>query len=263
MGPADLGERVGLAHPGTQLTSGRPLEQVGQRLLHHVPAAEAVHQPEAHHGAALAHQAARLERVLLPAGDPVGHDSAEGRERLGAGVEGAPPGHLQRDVDPAALVGLHQRGGEVLLGGIDGGVGAQLETERALLLAAGRGDHPAGAEGLGQLHGQAPHAAGARDHDHRLAGGQLRAGPVEVPGGEPLDQQGEGGALVEAVGDLEHRLPRRHGVLGVAPAPQQSDHPATVLGAARDLAAEDQRDLVAGQVRVLALVGVGEVQAGP
>ena len=50
-------------------------------------------------------------------------------------VEHAPARHLEHDVDLVAAVGLAQRGGELLLVGVDGGVGAQLERERALVLA--------------------------------------------------------------------------------------------------------------------------------
>ena len=119
--------------------------------------------------------------------------------------------------------------------------------------------------GLAELHRQRPDAAGAGDHEHRLAaaGRDPRAGPVEVPGGQALDQQRERRAVVEAVGDREDAVGRRERVLGVAAVAGQRDHALAGVGPhARDLAAGDQRQVLLLDVAVLALVGVGEVDPG-
>ena len=83
-----------------------------------------------------------------------------------------------------------------------------------------------------------------------------------MPRRQALDQQGERGPVLEPVGyRVDHRL-RRHRILGIAPARNERDHALPVHGAPGNLTAEHQRHLVAGEVRVLALMGVGEVQAG-
>src|SRR5688500_4483715 len=144
----DVGKRIGGAQLRHELAAGRAREQVAKRLLHHVATAEAVHEPETDDRAALSHQPAGLDRVLLAAGDPVGNDPAEWRKRLGALVEDAASGHLEHHVDRPALVRLDQSALEVLRTGVDRGVGAELERLRPLLLGAGRRDHAPGSEWL-------------------------------------------------------------------------------------------------------------------
>ena len=141
---------------GTSSPLRGAVEEIGERLLHHVPPPEAVHQPEADHAAALAHQPAGLEGVLLAARDAVRHDPPERSERVGALVEHAAAGHLEHHVHGPALVRLDQRALEVLLGGVHRGVRAELDRLGALLLGARRGDHATGAERLRELHRQAP-----------------------------------------------------------------------------------------------------------
>ena len=259
---AHLGHGVGPAHLRHELAAHRAGEEVGQRLLHHVAPAEAVHEPEAHHRAALAHQPARAQVVLLAPGDAVDHDPAEGRQRLDRRVEHPPARHLQHHVHLAAAVGLEDRRRQVLGLRVHRRVRAQLQRLVAPLRGARGGDHAARPEGLGQLHGEASHAARPGDHHHALPGAELGRGPVQVPGGEALDQQRQGGTVLQAVGDGEGLVGTRHGLLGVPPGAQQGDHPPPARVGARHLAAEHQWKVVLRDVAVLALVDVGEVQPG-
>ena len=122
-----------------------------------------MHQPEADHRAALAHQAAGLD--ACSARGPRCRTPRSGRRAPAPrahGVEDAPAGHLEHHVHlVAARWPRSARPFRSSLAGIHRRVGAQLERQRALLLRAGGRDHPAGAERLGELHRQAAHAAGA------------------------------------------------------------------------------------------------------
>ena len=82
-----------------------------------------------------------------------------------------------------------------------------------------------------------------------------------MPGREALDDQRERGRVRDAVREREDGAGRRHGVLRVAAGADERDD-ALAVDLARDLAARDQRQLVGGEVGVLAGVGVGEVDAG-
>ncbi len=116
---------------------------------------------------------------------------------------------------------------------------------------------------MAELHRQRADAAGGRVHDDRLAGRQLGARPIQVPGGEALQQDGQRGGVVDPFGDRERHRLGRDGVLRVAAvADQRDDALAGVLAHAGDLGAGHERQLRLGQVGVLALVGVGEVQTG-
>src|SRR5690349_1980397 len=82
---AHLGQGIDGAELLLDLAACRPLEQVAQWVAHHrLRSLEAVHEPEAHHAAALAHQPAGAEVVLLARRDPVYDDAAERSKRLGA-----------------------------------------------------------------------------------------------------------------------------------------------------------------------------------
>ena len=78
---------------------------------------------------------------------------------------------------------------------IDHLIGAQFARFRHFLLAAGRGDHAA-LKKLGHLDGRRSHAARGRQHQHVLAGLQLRARHQHVPCGQ--EHQRHGGGLFEA-----------------------------------------------------------------
>ena len=142
-------------------------------------------------------------------------------------------------------------------------VGAELQRERALLLAGGGRDHAARAERVAELDRERADAAGGAVHDDALALGHAPGGAVEVPGGRPLDDHRERRAVVEAVRDREDVLPRRGRVLGVAAGPDERDDAlAGVLAHAGHLAARDERQRGLLHVGVRARVGVGEVEPG-
>ena len=78
----------------------------------------------------------RGDVVVLARGDPVGDEAPERRERRERRVEDLAAGHLEHDVDPPAAVGLVDALREVLRRDVERRVGAELERERALLLAS-------------------------------------------------------------------------------------------------------------------------------
>jgi sugar/nucleoside kinase (ribokinase family) len=81
-----------------------------------------------------------------------------------------------------------------------------------------------------------------------------------MPGRQPLEQEREARAVVDAGGERHGQGRRRRRVLGVAAgAAHRHDALAGVLAHARDLGAGDQRERRLGEVLVAALVGVGEV----
>ena len=134
-----------------------------------------------------AHQRAVGDLVGLARGQAVGDEAAERRQRAQRLVEHAPARHLEHDVDLGAAVGLAQRGVEVLRVGVDRGVGAELERQRALLLGRGGRDHAAGAVALGELDRERADAARGGVDDDALALGQVRGGLQQVPGAQALD----------------------------------------------------------------------------
>jgi hypothetical protein len=110
----------------------------------------------------------------------------------------------------------------------------------------------------------APSAApGARDDDDGLALGHVRAGAQHVPGRRALQDDGEGLLVGDAVGHRPGQEVVRDDLLGVATPVQEADDalPAADWGA-DELRARRERQLLGGQVGVLDLVGVGEVDAG-
>src|SRR4051794_33706652 len=82
-----------------------------------------------------------------------------------------------------------------------------------------------------------------------------------MPRGEALDEERQGGLVVESVGQLEGGRLRGGRPLGIAAAGQQRNDAAAVLCRARHLAPEHQGQLELGEVGVLALMGVAEVEA--
>jgi hypothetical protein len=269
VGAAHLREPVRLTLHNAELAGRDALEQLLQRRVDHLGrAAQAVHQPEADDRAALAHQRARGDRVRLARRDPVGDEPAERGERVEACVEHAAAGHLQHHVDALAEVGLDQRLGQVLARDVDGRVGAELERQRALLLRRRRRDHAARPQRLAELHGERADAAGRGVDDDALARLEVRRRAVQVPRGESLEQQRDRRAVADAVGDGERRRSGRGDVLRVAAGADERHDPlagaepvGVLLDDPGDLGARDERQLVAREVRVLARVGVGEVDA--
>ena len=222
-----------------------------------------MHQPEADDRVRAAHQRAGLDRVWLLGGDPVGDAAAERRQRRHALLEDLAAGHLEDRVHALAEVRLDQPVGQAVRRGVDHGVRAELEREVALGLARGHRDHAARAERLAELHRQRADAAGRGDDHDGLARLDARACLVEVPRGQALEQQRQGGGVVDAVGDRERERARRGRVLGVAAvAAERDDTLARVLAHARDLRARDKRERRLRQVAVGALVRVGVVEPG-
>src|SRR4051812_3632886 len=110
LGEVDLGlrgvaERVGVAHHRPQLTALHAREEVGQRVVDHRRAVEAVPQPEPGDGVAAAQQAAGAHLVLLARGDPVDDEAPERRQRLGRLLEDLPARRLEDHVEALAVVG--------------------------------------------------------------------------------------------------------------------------------------------------------------
>jgi hypothetical protein len=113
------------------------------------------------------------------------------------------------------------------------------------------------------LDGEAAHAARAGDDDDRLALGQVGARAQQVPGGRALEDEGERLLVAHTVGDGPGEDVVRDHLLRVPAAVEQADDaPAAADRSAHELRARDQRQLLLGEVGVLDLVGVGEVQAG-
>ena len=272
VGAPRLRERVGRALDDAQLAGRGALEQLLQRRVDHLGRApQAVHQPEADHRAALAHQRAGADRVRLARRDAVGDEPPERRERVEARVEHAPAGHLEHDVDALAEVGLDQRLGEVLARDVDGGVGAELERQRALLLGRRGRDHAAGAERLAELHGERADAARRGVHDDALA--RLRSARdvrYRCHAVRPWSSSASAVASLDAVGDARTSSPparpRTRRSRRCRRARRRAGRPlkpcAVALDHAGDLGARDERQLVAREVGVLARVRVGEVDAG-
>ena len=138
---------------------------------HHVAAAEAVHEPEADHRPALAHQRGRSA--------PRSARGSRCRRRRGGRTARAPSRlcveDLRRRPSRARRPPARRRSPRSARSvrssraGVHRGVGAQLERQLALLLRARGGDHAARAHRLRELHRQAAHAAGGRVDDHALA----------------------------------------------------------------------------------------------
>ena len=137
--------------------------------------------------------AAGADLVLLAARDAVGDHPPERRQRLEATRRRPSPPAISKTTStgspPFASISASLRSSA---SGSTRGVGAQLERELALLLRAGRRDHPARAHGLAELDRQAADAAGrAETRPRSRRGCTLRRRSVEVPGGQSLDQQRE------------------------------------------------------------------------
>ena len=190
-----------------------------------------------------------------------------GRERAQRSVEDASAGHLQHDVDGAALVGLDQ--GVAQVGRVAGDrprverdVGTEVAGEVPLLRRGGGRDDAAGAQLAGQLHGEAADAAGSRVHDDRLAGRHPGAGAQQVPRRGALQHERERGGVVDPSGsaNVGSRVGQR--LLGVPAGGHQRDHPAPVRVDTDHLGARHERERLRREVVVGRLVGVGVVDAG-
>jgi hypothetical protein len=114
----------------------------------------------------------------------------------------------------------------------------------------------------GELDREAADPTGSGDDDDRLALGHVRAGAQQVPGGRPLEDDGECLLVADAVGHGPGEHVVRDHLLGVAAPVQQSDDALTAANRGADeLGAGDQRQLLGGQVAVLDLVGVCKVDS--
>ncbi len=100
-------------------------------------------------------------------------------------------------------------------------------------------------------------------HDDGLAVLHVRAGAVQVPGGEALDLEGEGSLVAQAVRDRCEPALLHGDARGVATPLAERHHALPgVEPHAGDLRTRDQWEVVLVDVLVLARVRVGEVQAG-
>lgn len=107
-----------------------------------------------------------------------------------------------------------------------------------------------------------PTPCGGRVHDDGLARLEVRVLAQQHPGGRALDQHGQRGQVVDAVGHRERGDLGRDGLFGVpATAVEQRDDALAVRRAPDDLATGHERQLRRGEVGVLGLVGVGVVDA--
>ena len=198
-------ERVGGADDDAQLAARDAREQVGERLVDHRRAPEAVHEPEADDRAERAHAArrcaprsARARRSRRSTRRPNGASAASDASKTCAA------GHLEDDVDAAGRRWPRRRRSVRPSGvGVDRGVGAELERERALLLGRGGGDHAPGAHRPGRAGRPASRRRPRRRATTTVSPGRSARRAVQVPGGQALEQQRQRGAVVDAVGDRE------------------------------------------------------------
>ena len=93
-------------------------------------AGEQVDEPEADHGLRAAQQGGGRDLALFAGGDAEDDHAAERREDAELGVEGVAAAHVEDRVDPLAVVGLADRGAEVLAARVDRGVGAEALDQR-------------------------------------------------------------------------------------------------------------------------------------
>ena len=106
-------------------------------------------------------------------------------------------------------------GGDVLRIVVDHVVGAQFPRFGHLRPTAGGGDDAA-VKHLGDLDGGLPDAARGGEHQHVLAGLQLRARHQHVPRGEEDQRRGGGLLPIEVAGDLDGAVLRRGDELAIA-----------------------------------------------
>jgi hypothetical protein len=140
-------------------------------------------QPEADTAGSCA--SARRSTGWSRATRPVGDEPPERRERVSDSSNTRPPAISKHDVDRLPSLASRSASARSSRRDVDGRVGAELERQRALVLARGGGDHAAGAERPAELDGERADAAGRRVHDDALAAAQLRRRLVQVPGGQP------------------------------------------------------------------------------
>ena len=237
-------------------------EQLPDRGARRARVAEQMHQPEADHRAAVAHQMAGPDLVLLARGDPERDHPAERGKCSKLRIERSAARHLQHGVDLVAFVGLQDRLLHVLRPGVQGHVGAEPLHELTFLGRRCETDHPR-PEALGELNRQAPGASRRGFDHHRFAGLEASAAIHQRVRGQALEEQGGRLIVADLVGH-RHQHGLGHGdLLGVATVHQQRRHSPAVRGPAGHLAAGDQRQLLLREVVVARDVRVGEVHPGP
>ena len=216
-------------------------------------------QPEADHGAAVAHQVPGLDLVLLPRGDPEGDQAPERRQGRRLCLEGVAAAHLQHHVDLACRRWRRGSPRQLLGARVDRGVGAELERQRPLLLAGGEARSPGRRRAAWRAARRGCRSRRRRPRPRPLALLQPGRDVEQAPGGQPLQQQRRGLVVVDRVGHRHQRRLRHGDLLGVAAVHQQRRDAAAVRGGAADLAAGHHRQLLLGEVVVAGHVGVGEV----
>ena len=177
MCPAHVRQRVGLAHLRPQLAArqpartGRPTAPPPSRAG---PGNASARSPQRRGSCASAARSRACSARAMRSRRPRSGRRARAPRRIGENTR--PPDISRTTSTWSPSLASTNAAVRSSTDGIDHGVGTQRHRQRALLLGRGRGDHPPRAERLGQLHCQRSHAAGAGDHHHRLARGELGRG---------------------------------------------------------------------------------------
>ena len=88
------------------------------------------------------------------------------------------------------------------------------------------------------------------------------AGPQQVPRRGALHQHGQGGDVVDTIGQRVDRRRVGERLLGIAARGRDREHPSSRRVTAHDLGAGDERQRLPGEIAVLGLVGVRVVDTG-
>ena len=209
VGPAHVRERVGLAHLRHELPARGALEQVRQRLLHHVPAtrgsASARSRRRRGSFASAARSrpcSARGRRSRRP------RSGRTARARSPTATNTRPPDISSTTSTPfPPLASIRAALRSSTAGSTTASAPSDSASARFSSVDAVAITRPA-PNGLAELHRQRTHPAGAGDHHSGLARGELGGGPEQVPRGDSLDQQRECRAVLDPVGDLVNHLLR-------------------------------------------------------
>ena len=251
---------------GTQRAVGEQAQQVGHRLGEQLGTLHDVHQPEADDGLAARHQRARHRSASAESATAIpntaSRPSGASAARLWSNTRAA--GHLEHDVDPAAAVRLAQRGGQVVDGRVDGGVGTEFAgaARACSALDAVAITRPA-PHRLASWIGDGADPAGARVHDHRLAGLQVRRWcAAGARRSHPARAWSAPAASLTPSGTGNSRRGSAATRSAYPPPPSRPSNRLPSAARTHHLAAGDQRQRLLGQVGVLGRVGVGVVDAG-
>jgi len=258
----DVAQWIDAADYHLKLPGGYSPEQFCDPPLQEIAALQQMDDPKADDGAAGAHQSLAADYVWLARGDPERDHPPKRSQRLHLLLERRSARDLQDHIHGLTVVGLEE--GRTGVGGSRVGrrVRPQLRRELTLFGGGGEPDHLR-ADPLGELHREGPGATRGALDDDGLARLYGRADAQQGPGREPLQQHRRGLLVGDLVRDRDQLGLGDRYPLGVAAARQHGGNPATVEGAAADLGAGNEWELGFGQVMVVALMGVSEVEARP